>query len=91
MFYILLVMFIGGLGVLRIFIKKIVIVNIDNLKIKLSSKIVFIFWFLDICMFLGICIIYVFVEFDIVFELVLEVVYVFGCIEVFFDFLIDEG
>lgn len=66
-----------------------VIVNIDNLKIKLSSKIVFIFWFLD--MFLGICIIYVFVEFDIVFELVLEVVYVFGCIEVFFDFLIDEG
>lgn len=89
MFYILLVMFIGGLGVLRRFIKKIVIVNIDNLKIKLSSKIVFIFWFLD--MFLGICIIYVFVEFDIVFELVLEVVYVFGCIEVFFDFLIDEG
>lgn len=87
MFYILLVMFIGGLGVLRRFIKKIVIVNIDNLKIKLSSKIVFIFWFLD--MFL--CIIYVFVEFDIVFELVLEVVYVFGCIEVFFDFLIDEG
>lgn len=45
MFYILLVMFIGGLGVLRRFIKKIVIVNIDNLKIKLSSKIVLFFDF----------------------------------------------
>lgn len=89
MFHILSVMFIGGSGVPRRSIKKIVTANIDNSKIKSSSKTVFIFRPLDTS--LGTCIIYVLAELDTVFELVLEVVHVPGCTEALPDFLTDEG
>lgn len=87
MFHILSVMFIGGSGVPRRSIKKIVTANIDNSKIKSSSKTVFIFRPLDT----SLCTIYVLAELDTVFELVLEVVHVPGCTEALPDFLTDEG
>lgn len=89
MFHILSVMFIGGSGVPRRSIKKIVTANSDNSKIKSSSKTVFIFRPLDTS--LGTCTIYVLAELDTVFELVLEVVHVPGCTEALPDFLTDEG
>lgn len=87
MFHILSVMFIGGSGVPRRSIKKIVTANIDNSKIKSSSKTVFIFRPLDT----SLCTIYVLAELDTVFELVLEVVHVPGCTEALPDLLTDEG
>lgn len=89
MFHSLSVMFIGGSGVPRRSIKKIVTANIDNSKIKSSNKTVFIFRPLDTS--LGTCTIYVLAELDTVFELVLEVVHVPGCTEALPDFLTDEG